>query len=216
MIIFDNTISGSLYVGNSAALINKMGASWRLVMFGTFARLVLLSLIVLVECTGCAMRKSVSDEQYNQAVQLVDQGVKLLRAQQFREAKVAFATAEELAPIAAAVDGLGCVALLEGDYKGAEKLFNRAYDMDATYDTALGNLALLMDITGRHERAKELYDTVIKKIPDNIGARNNRAALEYDRGERKIVVIEELEKAKLIAKHPVITENLNRLKSKEG
>jgi Flp pilus assembly protein TadD len=158
------------------------------------------------------MGGQVREDRYQQAVGLVDQGVKKLHEGKVDEASMAFSLAAELAPLAAAVDGQGCVALLKGDFARAEELFNRAYQMDNSYDDALGNLALLMDLTGRPEKAKALYNQAIDKIPDHVGFRNNKAALEYDRGERKMVVIQELEKAALIGDSPVVKANLDILK----
>ncbi len=172
--------------------------------------IVILGLAVMF--SGCAFNQ-VREDRYQQAVKLVDEGAKQLREGKLNEASNAFSVAAELAPLAAAVDGQGCVALLQGDFAKAEEFFNRAYEMDGSYDEALGNLALLMDITGRHEKAKVLYDQVIEKLPEHVGLRNNRAALEYDQGARKMVVIQELEKAALIGNSPVIKANLERLKA---
>ena len=134
-----------------------------------------------------------------------------MREGKLREAQVAFSMAEELVPLAAAVDGQGCVALLTGELERAEQLFHQAYDMDESYDNALANLALLHEIRGEHDKAKKLYDKAVEGLPDLVAARNNRAALEYDRGGRKMDVVEELEKAGLIAEHHVVRENLQRL-----
>jgi Flp pilus assembly protein TadD len=83
--------------------------------------------------------------------------------------------------------------------------------MDGSYDNALANLALLKDIRGERDEAKRLYDKAIESMPDAVAARNNRAALEYDSGARKMDVVQELEKAQLIAEHHVVRENLARL-----
>jgi Flp pilus assembly protein TadD len=175
-----------------------------------------LSLIMVLafSLAGCAFNQ-VREDRYQQAVKLVDEGAKQLREGKLNEASNAFSVAAELAPLAAAVDGQGCVALLQGDFAKAEEFFNKAYEMDSSYDEALGNLALLMDITGRHEKAKALYNQAIEKLPEHVGLRNNRAALEYDRGARKMVVIQELEKAALIGDSPVIKANLERLKAED-
>lgn len=175
------------------------------------------SSVIVLFCTciqvlsGCFLQPTVSDERYKQALQLVDQGTNHIREGKFKEAHTAFSMAEELAPLAAAVDGQGCVALLSGEFDSAERLFRRAYDMDETYDQALANLALLNDIQGRRDEAKRFYDRVVKSLPESAAARNNRAALEYDRGASKIEVVHELEKAGLIADHHVVRENLSRL-----
>lgn len=161
--------------------------------------------------SGCFMADSVSDERIKQALQLVDRGTASIREGKLHEAQVAFSMAEELAPVAAAVDGQGCVALLSGEFDRAEKLFKRAYDMDETYDQALANLALLHDIRGSRDEAKRLYDTAIESLPDSVTARNNRAALEYDRSGRKMEVVQELEKARLAGDHHVVRENLARM-----
>jgi Flp pilus assembly protein TadD len=171
---------------------------------------VVLSLCVEV-LSGCFIHPTVSAERHRQASQLVDQGTKDIREGRLKEANSAFSMAEELAPIAAAVDGQGCVALLFGEFDRAERLFKRAYDMDDTYDQSLANLALLMDIQGRHAEASRLYDEVMKVLPESVAARNNRAALEYDGGGRKMEVLHELRKANLIADHHVVRENLSRL-----
>lgn len=173
-----------------------------------------LGILLYVCChglSGCLLQPSISEDRYQQALHLVDQGTNSLRQGQLKEANTAFSMAEELAPIAAAVDGQGCVALLSGDFDRAERLFLRAYNMDDRYDHALANLALVNDIRGRRDKAKMLYDQAVDKMPESVAARNNRAALEYDRGEGKIEVVQELEKAGLIADHHVVRENLGRL-----
>jgi Flp pilus assembly protein TadD len=175
----------------------------------------LLLQVVLLMCGqvlgGCFMYGTVSEERYKQALQLVDQGTGKIREGKLREAQVAFSMAEDLASLAAAVDGQGCVALLSGDLDRAESLFKRAYNMDGSYDQALANLALLHDIRGSHAEAKKLYDQAIENAPESVAIRNNRAALEYDRNGRKMEVVQELEKAGLIADHHVVRENLMRL-----
>jgi len=176
-------------------------------------RLVKLGAIaVMSSLCGCFISPQVSEERYNQAVTMVDQGARALSMGRLKEASKAFSVAAELAPIAAAVDGQGCVALLEGDFPKAEQLFRRAYEMDGSYDEALANLALLMDISGREEKAKDLYNQSVMAMPTHVAVRNNRAVLEYERGQRRISVVEELEKAGLIAEHGVVSENVARLK----
>lgn len=175
--------------------------------------------LVVVASSGCYFGKPIPDERFQRALKLVDEGTAHLREQKLADAKAKFSLASDLAPLAAAVDGLGCVALLEGDFSRAEELFVRAYEMDGTYDESIANLALLMDITGRHERALELYDQYLAMAPDSASTRNNRAALEYDRGERKILILEELRKASATSQNGVIGENvatLSKLEEGEG
>lgn len=161
--------------------------------------------------TGCFRSKLIPEERYNEANKLVDQGTKEIRAGKFEQAKITFSLAEDLAGLAAAVDGQGCAELLLGDFEQAEKLFRRAYQMDRGYDRALANLALLQDIKGNKEEAKGLYEQALQAFPDSAALRNNRAALEYELGESKMVVVDDLKKAQLIAAHPVVQGNLMRL-----
>jgi tetratricopeptide (TPR) repeat protein len=171
-----------------------------------------LSLCIQV-LTGCFRSADIPVARYKEAQRLVDLGTSQIRGGKFDQARASFSTAEELAGLAAAIDGQGCVALLQGEFQRAEELFNRAYEMDRTYDQALANLALLQDIIGNRELAKKLYNEALEALPDNASLRNNRVALEYDLGRPKIEVIHELEKAILIAKHPVVRGNLMGLGS---
>lgn len=179
-----------------------------LLRLGEVFGVVLLCLHVL---TGCAFHKTVSGERYERALKLVDEGVGKMREGKFREAQVAFSMAEDLAPLAAAVDGQGCIALLSGELEKAERLFEQAHEMDGAYENALANLALLHEIKGDVVKARKLYDKAIEGLPDSIAARNNRAALEYDDGARKMEVVEELQKAGLLGEHHVVQDNLVRL-----
>ena len=170
---------------------------------GVFVTLCALSLLA-----GCIKRPTIPEERYQMALKLVDEGTQHLRSRKFEEAKAEFSIASELAPVAAAVDGKGCVALLQGNYAEAEKLFTQAYDLDDTYDQALANLALLNDLMGDTEKALRLYNRYITLYPDSAIVRNNRAVLEYDRGERKILILEELKKAARLSDLGVIKGNV--------
>lgn len=173
--------------------------------------LMLLTLCVVTLLGGCSWRPSIPPERYEMAGKLIDEGTQYLRERKFKEANTAFSIASELAPVAAAVDGKGCAALLQGQYTEAERFFTQAYDMDNTYDQALANLALLHDLMGKKDQALGLYNKYISLFPDSAIARNNRAVLEYDRGERKILILEELNKAARLADLGVIRENVATL-----
>lgn len=178
----------------------------------TFLNIFALAIIVS-STTGCAIRpEPVSKERYDRAVALIESGTESLRKGRLSEADAAYSASFELAPLAPALDGQGCVALLSGELERAEGLFKRAYEIDKRYDHALANLALLHDIRGEFGEAKRLYDTVIASLPDSTAVRNNRAALEYDRGASKIEVVRELEKAALVGRHHVVDDNLSRLR----
>jgi Flp pilus assembly protein TadD len=156
----------------------------------------------------------VSESRYKEALALVDSGVLHLREGRLEEASTTFLAASELAPVAAAFDGQGCVALVRGDLERARDLFKQAYEMDESYDEALANLALVEELGGHPEEAKVLYDQSIRVLPRHVAARNNRAALEYDRGAGKMVVLHELQKASLFLQHGVVKANIARLTRK--
>ncbi|NDF15993.1 hypothetical protein EB061_11860, partial [bacterium] len=120
---------------------------------------------------------------------MVDVGTRFLRERNFSEARQAFELASELAPMAAAVDGLGCVALLEGRYEVAERYFWEAYEMDRTYEEALVNVGLVKELRGQREEARAIYLEYLSKNPLSAVARNNVAALEYDRGMGTMVTV---------------------------
>jgi tetratricopeptide (TPR) repeat protein len=116
--------------------------------------------------------------------------------------------------MAAAVDGLGCVALLEGRYEVAERYFWEAYEMDRTYEEALVNVGLVKELRGQREEARAIYLEYLGKNPLSAVARNNLAALEYDRGMGTMVTIDELEKAIALSDQVVIRDNLAVLATK--
>jgi len=145
-------------------------------------------------------------------MQLVDDGTSLLRQRQFLEAHAAFSAASDLAPIPAALDGQGCVALLEGDFERAEGLFQAALDLDGSYSEALANLALLKDLSGDNEKALEMYNQYLTGAPESGAVRNNKAALEYERGGGTISAAREMAKAGLLSDREVIQSNIRTLR----
>lgn len=163
---------------------------------------------------GCIRGSPIPETRFKRASELVDIGTGFIREHDLVEARKAFELASELAPVAAAVDGLGCVALLEGRYAEAETLFTEAYEMDRTYDDALANLGLLKDIRGEREEARTIYMRYLEKNPASAGVRNNLAALEYDGGRRRMTIVEALEKAITLSDQAVIRDNLVVLKEK--
>jgi len=168
---------------------------------------------------GCSPSGAVSEGAYRQALDLVDQGTLLLRARRLGEADAAFALAYEMAPLAAALDGRGCVALVAGDLGAAEEFFLRAYTNDGSYDHALGNLALVYEVTGRPEMARWAYRALLARQPQSSAVRHNLAALEYDGISRNRVVTasdkarvrQEFLKSAALSEHGVIADNITRL-----
>jgi len=176
--------------------------------FGAASPIRRYMLAVLLALSGCWLPAGVPEERYQRAQQLVDEGTRALQEQRFDAAQVSFSLAYDLAPLAAALDGQGCVALVRGEYERAEELFRAAHESDEGYDHALANLALLYDVTGRSREALELYDRVLREDPQAAPVRNNRAALAHDLAADRRWVADELLKASLSVSDGVVTENL--------
>ena len=165
-----------------------------------------LLVIGLAGCIGSS-GGPIAPQRYERALQLVDEGTARLREGRFSEADAAFSAASELAPLPAALDGLGCVALLKGEFGRAERFFSAALELDASYVEASANLALLMDLSGHQERALVLYNQYLSQVPEGGVVRNNRAVLEYERGGGTIPAAREVAKAALFSTHAVVTSN---------
>ncbi len=185
-------------------------ASWR----GWWGRLIGIpaaAVVVFSGSVGCTLSPAIPEGRYQQALRLVDDGTHLLRARRLIEADASFSMAADLAPLASAVDGRGCVAMMSGDYVSAEKFFVSAYEMDRTYDEALGNLALLYDVTGDMPRAREVYEMLFETLPGNTSARNNYAAVLYGLGSNISEVEHELRKAAALSGNGVIADNITKV-----
>ncbi len=182
---------------------------------------ILLLNLVAVLVMGCVPMQGPSSQEHAQALKLVDQGVLALRAGDLDAALASFQMADELSPIAAAIDGLGCVALLKGDLDTSERLLWQAYNMDQSYDNALTNLALLYELRGDKARAEELYKQALQAEPGNFRARSNFVVLMHDNISRGAhlqgsasadpQVEAELRKTYALAPHPIVAHNLERL-----
>ena len=171
-------------------------------------------LVCIAQCVACVPLGVFPESDLRKADGLVDVGTRFLREGRLTEARKAFELASELAPVAGAVDGLGCVALLEGQYESAEGYFTEAYEMDRSYDEALVNLGLLKELQGEPSEAKAMYLKYLEKHPSSGRVRNNLAALEYDGGRRRMDTVTALEKAIVLSNQAVIRDNLVALREK--
>lgn len=172
---------------------------------------VIFVLLLLAPLLGCVVGVKVSEKDYQKALTLVDVGTTKLRELDWDSAQAAFILAEELAPLAAAIDGQGCVAMMLGDFEKAERLFKEAYAADKGYDEALANLALLYDIKGDRVRARELFESFLEQNPDSAPARNNYAAVLDDLGTDKATVMHELLKARALQSNEIVEENITKV-----
>ncbi len=172
-----------------------------------------LGVIAILAMFGCSLRERVDVSKEHSAEKLVEQGVVYLRERDLDRAEASFKVAYELAALPSAIDGLGCVAFLKGSYLLAERHFFQAYEMDNKYLTALGNLALLYETRGLYSKAETVYQMVLDGQPANFRTRNNYAGLIYDRKyQGEALALSELLKAEAMAKHPLIRDNILRIK----
>ena len=98
----------STKVGRIHATFSRLVAIRRYMLLGAL-------LLPLLSAVGCLLPGSIPDERFEQAERLVDEGTLALRDGKLEEAQAAFSLSRDLAPLAAALDGQGCVALLRGD-----------------------------------------------------------------------------------------------------
>ncbi|MCI5065288.1 hypothetical protein MRY87_06155 [bacterium] len=145
-------------------------------LMGTRA-LSILVLSFLVSC-GVSQHLPPSVEEVRQAQALIDQGTLYLRQGALAEARGSFEVSYDTHISAAALDGLGCVAFLEGEIEQARDYFLAAYRFDPSYAQSLSNLALLYDYIGESEAALEVYTRAFQIQPGgSLALRNNLGAL---------------------------------------
>lgn len=177
-----------------------------------FRAVVAVSLLLLC---GCANVRQPELADRNRTKELIEQGRYYLRSGDLDKASAAFEVALEIAPAAAAFDGLGCVALLRGHYSEAERYLWKAYESDESYNHSLGNLALLYEARGEVSQAGSMYEWALQADPKNFRVRNNYAVyLAEHTGEKSLPtdrVKRELLKAHALAEHPVIEDNLKSI-----
>lgn len=165
---------------------------------------------------GCfPLREPFRPERYQQAMELVDKGTLLLRAERFQEAKAAFTVASEISPLPQAFDGIGCAALGLGELEEAERYFWEAFRRDPNYWYALGNLALLYRRAGENETATALLIEVVSNMPDDFQVRNNFGVQLAEQSERGRA-LEELRKARALLDHPLVRRNKEILSALSG
>lgn len=173
-------------------------------------------LLFAVGLVGCVpVQESPEPDAIADGLHLIDQGTAYLQMSDLARAKAAFEVAWDLAALPAALDGLGCVAFLEGDLARAQKYFVSAYEQDETYTTALGNLALLYESVGMTNEAQILYKRVLKEDPRNFRARNNFAGFLIEHKNEGTVTRErakrELLRAEALTDHSFIQKNLEKV-----
>lgn len=165
---------------------------------------------------GCSpVGPKVSVGQQAQVQDLINRGTYMIRTGQIEQAKATFEVALQTAPVPEAIDGLGCVAFLDEDFELAEALFLKTIRLYPSYMTALANLALVYEVTGRKHEAQALYEQAIDKSPRNLHVRSNFGALLFDLYSVGVIskaqARNELLRAQALGNHPIIERDLKIL-----
>lgn len=172
-------------------------------------------MLLVIALIGCAVQTPPVDLHREQsALVLVDRATQALRAGALDEAQAGFSAAWETSPSTAALDGLGCVAFQRGDFLRAEEYFLRAMRREPEYGPAYANLALLYEIEGRLEQARELYDRSVELDPLNPLVRNNRGALLSDLAvapSEQAAARQEILKAAYLSRDRLVRQNVRKI-----
>ena len=155
---------------------------------------------------GCANMRVPTAQEQHKALDLVDQGVREMRLGDLVRARMNFLLSYELVESAAALDGIGCVALLEKKYDEAEIAFIRVMKAFPEYTQVYANMALLLEQRGANDRAMDYYQTALDLQPDDFKVRNNYAVLLQKLGKKAEARVQLL-KAEALMRHPLITTN---------
>jgi Flp pilus assembly protein TadD len=134
-----------------------------------------LVVIVAMVAAGCVTPISSKRLFYDEAWQMVEEGVTLLEEGELKKADAKFRMAEALAPSPEAYEGLGCVAHKKGEFERAEHLFLLIRERYPEYGHVLGNLALLEVAKGDLHKAQQYFEEALKQAPDDYKARANYA-----------------------------------------
>lgn len=195
---------------------------WRSVMIACVPRTCserigrfLVVVLLVLTLSACVASRVPSPQEHMRAMEILDRGVLALREGEVEKAHQLFELSHQIAPSAAALDGLGCVAVRRGDAQEAQRLFLQALEHDPQYVEALSNLAFLYEAVGWKAESAQLYRQVLERDPTNMRARNNFASLLHEQGEEgRREAFRQLQHAASLGSHPVIERNLRALSKK--
>jgi tetratricopeptide (TPR) repeat protein len=169
----------------------------------------------------CSCRTQTASIASPEIEQLLNQGFQLSEERDYNNAEACFETAYELGAGALALDALGSVAFATHKLEKAELLFKKAIQENPKMSIARTHLAYIYEIQGRNLDASEEYTTAIKLEPKNYMARNNLAALHFDKHKhinlKKAILFskKEIYKAYALNRDPIIENNLKLLNNIE-
>jgi Tfp pilus assembly protein PilF len=131
-----------------------------------------------------------------QVSQLLHEGVAALRQQDLSAARAAFEVVLERTDRktgrrstaltrahAIAYDGLGCVAIAEGNLALAESYIELARQADGQYLGWMPNLARIRELQGEHLQAQALYRVAVQNYPLKARLRNNYGVFLIKQGD---------------------------------
>lgn len=174
-------------------------------------RLLLSTIFLTCLLVGCAPTSIASSSHKQEAQNALATGVIFLRMHKLVDADAAFRASLELEASAEGYDGLGCVALLNGDFKKAEEYFLRAREVNPNYARAVAHVAYLEELRGATSNAEILYNQALLEDPSDIYTRNNFAGFLIEEAGTIEGARHELRKAQAIYPHAVIKRNLETI-----
>lgn len=166
--------------------------------------------------TSCSPKAVIID--LNKAQHFAGLGSQFLQEREFSKAEAAFRLSLEYATTALALDGLGCVALQQGQVHDAKEYLLQAVEEDPTYAGAYGNLALVYETEGALQEAHKHFSLALSLDPGDFRTRNNFAAFLHDNKVEKEFIRNLLLEAVVSSVSPehtrVIQDNLYLLENR--
>lgn len=169
------------------------------------------SLIIHWICmVGCSIPSTNSNHIHDAEV-LTSHAKQYLQIGLIEEAKAAFEYSWELYPNPEALDGLGCIKVIQRDLSGAKRIFENITLRFPNYSSVKRNLGVLSEVEGDSVSAISYYNEALKADPSDAMARNNLAVIEYEFGEDIPRTRLELVKSKMQLPEGLPDKNLDQL-----
>jgi tetratricopeptide (TPR) repeat protein len=148
-----------------------------------------------------------------QTQQLIDRGVAFLELGQYSLSEASFQMALEHQATPEGYDGLACTYLRAGKYTQAKSILDSLNEWFPSYEPLANRYAYLYDQQGNKKVAQHLYQKATAIDPSDVAARNNLAALSYEKGGNfnKIRAKQYLEEALVLQPEPSILHNLSKV-----
>lgn len=170
-------------------------------------------LLIPVLFIACSATEVDREKRQERSREYLTRGIDALRIEDYQKAQAAFEVSNDIYENAAALDGLGCVALSRNRYQEADEWFRQAAALNPAYTHVKGNQGLLALYQGKQALAEGLLKEAILEHPENERFRYNRAMvlLADTAHEHKKEVLEELQRAAVIKKSDKVLDTLQKL-----